>query len=59
MTVTVTKKLPHGKIPFAQMTNAELRDFAMKCNENFVALQNRLMMVEQAVTELQRKKVRR
>lgn len=58
MTVTVTKKLPHGKIPFAQMTNAELRDFAMKCNENFVAVQKRLVAVEQAVTEMQRKKAR-
>lgn len=55
MTKVVKSPLPHGRIPFAQMKSAELRDFAMKANENMVALQKKVEDLQSAVLELQRR----
>ena len=51
----VTKTLPHGTIPFAQIPDAATRDAVMKMNENMRALEHRLKVAETALRELQRR----
>ena len=51
----ITKKLPHGTIPFEQIHDPQVRDVLMKLNENQRALDKRLAAVEKATREIQRR----
>ena len=51
----ITKRLPHGAIPFAQIRDPQMRDVLMKLNENIRALDRRLVAAESATRELQRR----
>ena len=55
MKTTITKNLPHGTIPFAQIHDATVRDAVMKLNENMQALNRRTKAMESALRELQRR----
>lgn len=49
------KKLPHGKVPFAEMRDVSARDAVMKLNENIIALKKQVAELQDAVIELQKK----
>ena len=53
MTKVMTKPLPHGAIPFAQIKEPQTRSILMKINENILALNRRLAAAESAARELQ------
>lgn len=51
----LTKALPHGTIPFAQIRDPQMRSMLMKINENQRSLDKRLKAVEAALREQQRR----
>lgn len=55
MKTTITKNLPHGTIPFAQIHDATVRDAVMKLNENIGELTRQLKLAQAAIRELQRR----
>lgn len=51
----ISRKLPHGTIPFEQLRDPQLRKVLMMVNENMRALDLRLKVVEKAARESQRR----
>lgn len=51
----ITKRMPHGTIPFEQIRDPQTRDALMKINENQRNIDKRLAAVEAATRELQRR----
>lgn len=55
MTKIVTKALPHGRVPFADVADVTVRDRIMRLSENIVSLSKQLATVQAAVNEMQKK----
>ena len=53
MTKIVTKALPHGRVPFADVADVTVRDRIMRLSENVVSLSKQLAEAQRAVIELQ------
>lgn len=47
--------LPHGKIPFENLPDRDLKRMVMLLNENIVSLKKQLVETQQAIQELQKK----
>lgn len=56
MTNIVYRKVPHGKIPFQNIANQNLRDALMKLNENILMLDRNMEAICRAVNELMRRR---
>ena len=52
----ITKRMPHGTIPFEQICDPQIRDALMKINENERNLDKRLAAIETATRELQKRR---
>ncbi len=52
----ITKKMPHGTIPFEQIRDPQTRDVLMKINENQRNLDKRIAAIETATRELQKRR---
>lgn len=53
----VKKRQPHSAVPTAGVKDPAVRDAVMKLSENIASLQSQLSELQDAVMELQRKKV--
>lgn len=53
----VKKPLPHGQVPLAGIKDQATREALMFLNENVASLQSQLSELQNAVLEMQRKKV--
>lgn len=49
------KSLPHGKVPYEDITNPSFKKVIMCLNENIVSLKKQLEEAQRAVQEMQRK----
>lgn len=56
MTQIVSGDLPHGRVPYEHIANAELKRAVMLLNDNIVSLKEQLEAAQRAITELQRRK---
>ena len=54
-TKVVISKLPHGRIPFEDITDPRLKRVVMLFNDNIAALKLQLETAQKAVQELQRR----
>lgn len=57
MKTVTTKALPHGAVPFAKIDDPQLRNSMMQINENVRSVAAQLTTLQEAVRELQRKRV--
>lgn len=56
MTNVVTKKLPHGAIPFGKLKDTMVKDVVMKLNENIHSLSSQLATAQEAIRALQERR---